>query len=211
MTTSRIAENPIIKVSDVKPSRPDFKVVGAFNAGVAEFGDETILLVRIAEMPLESRPGYIAVPLLNERDGELEILHLSLSDPRYAYDDSRVVKQQGKYAYLTSMSHLRVARSQDGIHFKIDETPALFPSDPLEAWGIEDPRITGIGDEYHITYSAVSSKGVSVRLTTTKDFVTYEKRQILLPPENKDAAIFPESRPPQRRPEGARAGPSATP
>ncbi|WP_239617762.1 glycoside hydrolase family 130 protein [Cohnella mopanensis] len=192
MTGGRLAENPIIKVSDVKPSRPDFKVVGAFNAGVAAYGDETILLVRVAEMPAEVPEKFVAVPLLNEGDGQLEIQHLSVTDSRYTFDDSRVVKQQGRYAYLTSMSHLRVARSKDGVHFVVDEKPSLFPTDSLEAWGIEDPRITGIGDKYYITYSAVSSKGVAVRLATTDDFVMYEKQSILLPPENKDAAIFPE-------------------
>jgi len=183
MAVGRLAENPIIKVSDFKPSRPDFKVVGAFNAGLAAYGDETVLLVRVAEMPATAPEQYVAVPLLNEEDGKLEIRHIPVADSRYTFDDSRVVKQQGRYAYLTSMSHLRVARSKDGVHFTVNEQPSLFPTDPLEAWGIEDPRITRIGDKYYIAYSAVSAKGLAVRLATTYDFAAFEKQPILLPPE----------------------------
>lgn len=36
---------------------------------------------------------------------------------------------------LTSLSHLRIARSKDGIHFEIDEHPAIFPLAEEESWG----------------------------------------------------------------------------
>lgn len=48
----RYDKNPIIKPQGVKPSRPDFEVICAFNAGVAKLGDEVILLLRIAERPI---------------------------------------------------------------------------------------------------------------------------------------------------------------
>lgn len=50
----------------------------------------------------------------------------------------------------SGISHLTVARSSDGFtDWKIDPRPALAPrpSQPGEAWGIEDPRITKIGEE----------------------------------------------------------------
>lgn len=191
MTIVRFAENPLIRIADVPPSRPDFKVVGAFNAGVAQLGEETILLLRVAEMPIESPDDRLAVPVLNERDGSLEIRHLPLSDAAYDYTDPRVVKKLGSFVYLTSISHLRVARSRDGVRFRVEDRPAMFPADAAEAWGIEDPRVTPIGDRFYITYSAVSSKGVAVRLAVTEDFAAFERLPVILPPENKDAAIFP--------------------
>lgn len=191
MRIGRLEENPIIVTDHVKPSRPDFKVVGVFNAGVAAIHDEIILLLRVAEMPVHVPGNHIAVPVLNEQDGTLEVKHLSKDDPRYNFEDSRVVKEQGRYAYLTSMSHLRVARSRDGVRFVIDGQPSLFPIDEAEAWGIEDPRITQLGNRYYITYSAVSPKGVAVRLAVTEDFRRFERLGLILPPENKDAAIFP--------------------
>ncbi|WP_438444184.1 glycoside hydrolase family 130 protein [Gorillibacterium sp. sgz5001074] len=191
MRIGRMEQNPIITTDHVKPSRPDFKVVGVFNAGVAAIHDEIILLLRVAEMPVETPGNNIAVPVLNGQDGTVVIRYLSKDDPRYNYEDSRVVKEQERYAYLTSMSHLRVARSKDGIRFEIDEQPSMFPMDGEEAWGIEDPRITQLGNQYYITYSAVSSKGVAVRLAVTEDFRRFERLGLILPPENKDVAIFP--------------------
>ncbi|SFB55352.1 Predicted glycosyl hydrolase, GH43/DUF377 family [Cohnella sp. OV330] len=193
MAVIRMADGPIVTVGHVKPSRPDFQVVGAFNAGVAQLGDEVILLLRVAEMPLQPESGAVLVPMLDESGGRLELVRLAADDPNYDFADSRVIKgYDGSYAYLTSMSHLRAARSRDGVRFVVDETPALFPSGEDEAWGIEDPRITQMGDKYYITYSAVSSRGVGVGLAATRDFVSYERLGMILPPENKDAMFFPE-------------------
>ncbi|MBA9085789.1 putative GH43/DUF377 family glycosyl hydrolase [Fontibacillus solani] len=192
MTVLRCEQNPIVKTSDVKPSRPDFKVLGAFNAGVATYGDETILLLRVAEAPISERDDEVLIPKLNELTGEVTVKHLSINDERYNYSDSRFVAENGQMVMLTSMSHLRVARSKDGIHFTIEEQPALFPQTALEAWGIEDPRITQIEDKYYITYSAASSRGVGVGLAETSDFINFKRHGIMLAPENKDVMLFPE-------------------
>ena len=50
----RLAENPLITPADVKPILPGMEVVSTFNAAATRFGDEVILLVRVAERP---RPG----------------------------------------------------------------------------------------------------------------------------------------------------------
>ncbi|WP_058302782.1 glycoside hydrolase family 130 protein [Gorillibacterium timonense] len=184
--------NPVVKTADVKPSRPDFKVLGAFNAGVATYGDETILLLRVAEAPVSDRDDEILIPKLNEGTGEVELVRVSLNDPRYSFADSRFVAENGQMVMLTSMSHLRVARSKDGYHFTVEDTPALFPQTALEAWGIEDPRVTQIGDKYYITYSAASVRGVGVGLAETSDFRTFKRHGIMMAPENKDVMLFPE-------------------
>ena len=54
MLVERFAENPLIEPKDVNPSRDDYEVVGAFNAGAIRFKDEILLLLRVAERPKEA-------------------------------------------------------------------------------------------------------------------------------------------------------------
>ncbi|MEK0316504.1 glycoside hydrolase family 130 protein [Cohnella sp. 56] len=192
MPVLRSEHNPVVRTIDVMPSRPDFKVLGAFNAGVAALGDETILLLRVAEAPVADKEGEVLIPILNVSTGEVDLTRLSLDDARYSFADSRFVAENGRMIMLTSMSHFRVARSKDGIRFTVEERPALFPEGPLEAWGIEDPRITQLEDKYYITYSAASSRGVGVGLAETKDFKTFKRHGLMLAPENKDVMLFPD-------------------
>jgi predicted GH43/DUF377 family glycosyl hydrolase len=60
-----------------------------------------------------------------------------------------------------------------------------------ERFGIEDPRITVCADEHLIAYTGYSTGGPLVALAATRDFVTFERRGVLMPPEDKDAALFP--------------------
>jgi len=95
------------------------------------------------------------------------------------------------------MSHLTVARSKDGVNnWSIDEKPSMYPDPdhyPEEIWGIEDPRITYVEelDEYIIAYVSYSRGGPLVSLAKTKDFRTFERLGAVMPPEDKDAALFP--------------------
>jgi predicted GH43/DUF377 family glycosyl hydrolase len=92
-------------------------------------------------------------------------------------------------------SHLAVATSADGVTgWEIDPQRALMPDLASEAErnGIEDPRITRVGDEWLILYTGYSSGGPLVCLAATRDFRTYGRRGVIMPPEDKDAAIFPE-------------------
>ena len=192
--------NPLVTPEMVKPSRPDFKVVCTFNAGVAEYKDEILLLLRVAEKPAveeENNAEYLAVPTLEEQeDGtwDTQVKQLKLDDPRYDFSDPRKVYDREKetYAYLTSISHLRLARSRDGVHFTVDEKPFIKPDQELEGFGTEDARITKIGDTYYINYTAVSCNGITTALAETRDFVSVEKKGVIFVTENRDVTIFPE-------------------
>lgn len=94
----------------------------------------------------------------------------------------------------TGISHLTVVRSANGItDWKIESRPTLAPrASDHEAWGIEDPRITTIGDEHFIAYTAVSTRGPLVSLASTEDFYNFQMRSIVSTPEDKDAALFSE-------------------
>jgi predicted GH43/DUF377 family glycosyl hydrolase len=187
----RLPQNPLIKPADVQPSRPDFEVIGAFNAGVARVGEETVLLLRVAERPRERDANYAVAPIWNAERGEIDFFTVRRGDPDLVEEDVRVFRYRGDF-YLTSISHLRLARSKDGVQFAIDEKPALAPLAKTEAFGLEDPRITLIGQDYWITYKAVSNHGITTALASTRDFVSYERHGIIFCPENLDVVIFPE-------------------
>ena len=190
MTTRRAAENPIITPRDVMPSQEGLEVIGAFNAAATRLDDEIVLLVRVAERPINHDPSVTLAAVFDPTKGKIATIAFSRDDPANDMSDSRLVVSQGK-TYLTSISHLRLARSQDGIHFKIDERPTIAPTDPHETFGLEDPRITRIGDLYYIHYVAVSPLGVVTALASTCDFNSFERHGIIFAPENKDVALFP--------------------
>jgi predicted GH43/DUF377 family glycosyl hydrolase len=95
------------------------------------------------------------------------------------------------------MSHLTVARSDNGIdNWQIDPEPTFMPdpqNHPEELWGIEDPRITWLDElkEWAITYTSYSAGGPLVSLAITKDFRNFKRIGAVMPPEDKDAALFP--------------------
>ncbi len=185
----RLEQNPLISPADVKPSRPDFDVFGAFNAGAIRVGNEIVLLLRVAEGP-PMEPSSVHAPIWNAEIGEVGILSVATTDNGLHVEDERVFRYEGEF-YLTSISHLRLARSTDGIHFSIEDEPALFPASPLEAFGIEDPRITEVDGEFVITYKAVSRHGVATALARTRDFREFVREGVVFCPENLDVVIFP--------------------
>ena len=95
------------------------------------------------------------------------------------------------------MSHLTVATSDDGINnWQIERTPSLKPEPekyPEELWGIEDPRITWLEElnKWVICYTAYSKVGPLVSLAMTSDFKSFNRMGPVMPPEDKDAALFP--------------------
>lgn len=187
----RIETNPLIRPADVAPSRPDFEVIGAFNAGVTTHGGDTLLLLRVAERP-KVEDGWAASPIWNAEKGEMEIFRIRTNDPDAVCEDERVFHYKDDF-YLTSISHLRIARSKDGIgDWRIDTAPALHPETATEAFGIEDSRITFIDGKYRILYKAVSRHGVTVSLAETADFAGYDRLGTIFCPENLDVVVFPE-------------------
>jgi predicted GH43/DUF377 family glycosyl hydrolase len=95
------------------------------------------------------------------------------------------------------LSHLCVARSANGIdEWHIDSAPTLLPDPehyPEELWGIEDPRVTFIPElkKYAVVYTAYSRDGPGVALAFTEDFQHFERLGVIMPPEDKDAALLP--------------------
>jgi len=97
---------------------------------------------------------------------------------------------------MRGFSHLTAARSRDGItDWQIDPCPTLEPDAAYreELWALEDPRIVWMEEEeqFAVTYVSFSPGGPLVSLATTTDFRTFKRYGALLPPEDKDACLFP--------------------
>jgi len=94
-------------------------------------------------------------------------------------------------------SHLCAARSQNGVdNWRIDPQPTFTPdteNHPEEVWGIEDPRITFVPElkQYAVAYTSYSRSGPGVSLAMTEDFQNFQRYGVVMPPEDKDAALLP--------------------
>ncbi len=186
----RFSENPLLRPEDIRPSLAGMKVECLLNPGVFQFAGQTWLLLRVAERP-EQKPGKTTFPVLGA-DGGVKILEFDNADPQLNLADPRVISYAGQ-DYLTTMSHLRLVSSDDGVHFsEPTATPPLFGQGELEGYGIEDCRVVEIAGTYYLTFTAVSNHGVGVGLRSTRDWKTFTQHGLMLPPHNKDCALFGE-------------------
>ncbi|TCD10232.1 glycosidase [Pedobacter frigidisoli] len=186
---SRFPENPILLPKDLVPSRPGLEIACLLNPGVFTFQNKTWLLLRVAERP-QQKKGIISFPILDNE--AIEIIEIKESDPDLIADDPRVINYKGA-DYLTTLSHLRLVCSDDGVNFyQPQDYPLLQGQGPDEVFGIEDCRVALINDVYYLTYTAVSEHGVCVGMRTTTDWKFFDHHGVIIPPHNKDCAIFEE-------------------
>ena len=179
--------NPLITPSQVNSYHPDTEVECLLNPGVFQFREMTWLVVRIAERP-EQKEGEISFPIIKKRS--VKIVSFRLDDPLLDISDPREPRYNG-ITYLSTLSHLRLFNSEDGVHFKDAGWPNLFGKGDLESYGIEDCRVASMKDgSFLLTYTATSENGYGVGLRRTYDWKTHEEFGMILPPANKDCAIF---------------------
>ena len=124
----------------------------------------------------------------------------------------------GRKVVMLFRSHLRngisvigMAQSNNGLDdWEISPGPVMMPCGPEdsyaagvsvadlienEAGGVEDPRITRIGDQYYITYSAyhgLDADRVRVSLAVTADFKTFTRHGPVMDTDMRNMVIFPE-------------------
>jgi len=183
----------LLRPGDVPAAHHGFEVVGIFNPAAAEVGGEVVLLVRVAECP-SPRPGAQPRlrPLPRFEPGQGPVIDW-VEEQDYDWFDRRVVRRLGAgQARLTFLSNLRVVRLQDWTGLRRIEDQPFEAESIYEEYGVEDPRITKIGDDYWVTYVAVSRYGVTTALTVTRDFEHFERYGVIFGPDNKDVVLFPE-------------------
>ena len=216
----RFTQNPILTTKDISPSQPGLIVECVLNPGVFQFEGKIWLLLRVAERPVQVE-GEISFPILRT-DGTMEIMKFSKSDPDLNLSDARMIGYKGK-TYLTTISHLRLVCSEDGVSFyediernslnfeqlrenlksnfetgvqslssKVHRPKSIFGNGNLETFGIEDCRVSFINQKYYLTYTQVSENGVGVGMMHTTDWRNFKREGMILPPHNKDCALFEE-------------------
>ena len=189
MKLERLDTNPLLTPDDLEPD-DGLEVLCTLNPGVARFGDEILLLVRVGQRPVPA-DGYVSYLYYDHQTDKREVRRIAIDDPGLEIRDGRGYYFRDKMV-LSSMSHLHIARSRDGGRsFAFDPEPAIAATTKYEAFGCEDARISFVDDRYYIAYTAVSEHGVTVMLAETKDFVTFVKRGLAFPPYQKDVVIFP--------------------
>src|SRR3954470_3814295 len=147
----RVPSNPILRPRDVRPSRDGMAVACVLNPGAFRYKGRIGLLLRIAERPVQE-PGWISTPVLDPtKEGGIDIARFPESECVWI-DKARIFSHAGR-GYLTTLSHLRLAWSDDEVTFTVDAKPSMLGQGPWEAFGVEDSRVTQIGDAYHLTYT----------------------------------------------------------
>src|SRR5262245_36706964 len=96
----------LLTPEDIPPTTDEFKVVGVFNPGAIAFGDEVVLMVRVAEQPHIHEGDDYFLPRHDPGGGYVTDRY---SAAEIVTRDDRVIhlKATGE-ARLTSVSHLRV-------------------------------------------------------------------------------------------------------
>lgn len=186
----RLFQQCLLRPEDLQPSHDDWEVIGVFNPGAIAVEDDVVLLVRVAEQPCERRAGYTGLP---RWDPELGPIVEWVKDEAVKVIDPRMVRRkEDGLLRLTFLSYLQVVRSRDGRTVDSVPGPRFAPLAESEEFGVEDPRITRIGDTFYFTYVAVSRHGAATALASTNDFETFQRHGIVFPPDNKDVVLFPE-------------------
>jgi predicted GH43/DUF377 family glycosyl hydrolase len=188
----RYQNNPIIQPDDLMPLHESFSILGVFNPAAFLMGRKIYLLLRVAEQPL-AIPNKVRIPIVqkDETGSRLSYFEVDHDDKRLVIEDVRKYNWKGR-DYLSSLSHFRLAESENGIHFKIADKPWLLPDGENENFGVEDARVTKIEDSYFVNFTAASDDGYVTSLVKTHDFLSYERKGIIFPPLNKDVALFSE-------------------
>lgn len=117
--------------------------------------------------------------------------------------NSGAAKYKDKYILLLRVLLLDgdcvfgLAESTDGFNFKVHPKPVMVRSDEepyrtFERKGIEDPRITQMGDDYYIFYSCYSCYGFRIGLAHTKDFKTFQRLGLTTATDYRNSVLFPE-------------------
>ena len=75
---------------------------------------------------------------------------------------------------------------------KEKEYAPIYGEGRYEAYGIEDCRVATFENGFHLTYTQVSGIGVGVGYIQTKNWKEFTRKGMILPPHNKDCALFEE-------------------
>ncbi|MES2045919.1 MAG: glycosidase [Pseudomonadota bacterium] len=168
-------------------------ILGAFNPGLTRLPNGNLLLmVRVAEaLRTPIHDGHIHAIRWDDGDYMLDpwpLEHVDTADPR-----KFMMRSAGwKVMALTSLSWLLpVELSADGLEVvAVHYDRAIVPRAPYQCYGVEDARISRVGERWLMTTCAVSPERHSTTLYTSGDAMEWQLEGIVLDHQNKDMLIF---------------------
>jgi beta-1,2-mannobiose phosphorylase / 1,2-beta-oligomannan phosphorylase len=168
-------------------------VLGAFNPGMTRLANGNILLmVRVAEALSEAVDGD-HVRAIRWDEGRYVLDRwatdsVDLTDPR----KFMLLHQNWRVMALTSLSWLLpVEMAPDGLevvacHYDL----AIAPASANQCYGIEDARISRIGERYWMTTCSVSPERHATTLYTSGNALDWRCEGLVLDHQNKDMLLF---------------------
>lgn len=173
-------------------------VLGAFNPGLTRLDSGNLLMmVRVAEALREPiRNGHVhAIRWEGEEGTEGRYVldawpleHADTADPR-----KFMLRGGGwKVMALTSLSWLLpVELDAEGLEvLAVHYARAVAPRSSLQCYGVEDARISKVGESWLMTTCSVSPERQSTTLYTSENGLDWRFEDIVLDHQNKDMLIF---------------------
>ncbi|KQN02752.1 glycosidase [Sphingomonas sp. Leaf230] len=168
-------------------------VLGAFNPGMTRLANGNLLLmVRVAEaLKKPIRDGNVHAIRWEDGAYVLDAWPLTMVDTK---DPRKFLIPGGgwKVMALTSLSWLLPVelepegRSVVAVHYD----KAIAPRTSYQCYGVEDARISKVGDRYLMTTCSVSPERHSTTLYSSADALDWQLEGIVLDHQNKDMLIF---------------------
>jgi predicted GH43/DUF377 family glycosyl hydrolase len=179
------------------PLRPGLRgetfVLGAFNPGLTRLPNgDLLMMVRVAEALREPVAGdrvhAIRWTGAGYRREAFALAGADVSDPR----QFRLTAHRYATLALTSLSWLLpVVLTGDGRRVRdVRYDKAVAPSASWQEYGVEDPRISRIGDAYYMTACTVSAERHGTALYRSQDGFDWRLLGLVLDHQNKDMALF---------------------
>jgi beta-1,4-mannooligosaccharide/beta-1,4-mannosyl-N-acetylglucosamine phosphorylase len=120
----------------------------------------------------------------------------------YTVFNAGAVRYQGQILLLLRIETRRretvfhVARSSDGISFRVDSEPIRYPQSSLEKMGSRahrfDMRITPLDGTYYVCHAVwLDPWGSCIAIAKTDDFVNFQQVSMSVP-SNRNAVLFPQ-------------------
>jgi len=143
--------------------------------------DENPILVPEIDNPWEAEATFNGCPVRGS--GIVHFLYRAISIPQ---------QYEGLNMELSTIGY---AGSNDGIHFQ-NRRQFIFPEYAWEHYGCEDPRVTKIGNNFYIFYTALSTypfspEGIKIGLAITEDFKAIKEKHLITHFNAKAMALFP--------------------
>lgn len=186
----------LVSPEDIKPSSKNFTILGVLNPGAVRMRDGNILLyVRVIEKLVKHEDDYYCYSprMVGKDEFKIQIDKFKKEEIQESTDFDFIFKNGTKR--LKFISHFRrVLLDKSGFKvLDIDKKPSFFGTISDGELGVEDPRITRIGEMYVMTYVSLSrEQNISTSMAISNDCFNWERQGIIFGEQDKDVVIFPE-------------------